>query len=140
MDGFIFRCAQQGSGGRGWVAVGGSSVEGPKVSVLGWEGLGVLSRSGSPIAVVNRGWGWFGKGLWSRGSQHRQGDSATAGRVGSAWAGGASGTPGDNGTPGTAAVGPSRDSWCPFLVWREGKSPAWSGQEVRAAVQGLAVV
>lgn len=59
------------------------------------------------------------------------------GRVGSARAGGASRTPGDNGTLGTAAVSHSRDSRCPFLGWRGENNPAWAGQGVRAAVQGL---
>lgn len=140
MDGFIFSCAQQDSAGRGWAAVDGGSVEGPEVSVLGWGGLGVLSRSGSPIAVVNRGWGWFGKGLWGRGSQHRQGDQCYCwgerGQRGLVGPVGPLGTMGHWGQQLLASLGTAG-----ALFWSgEGENPAWAGQGVRAAVQGLAEV
>lgn len=51
----------------------GGSLEGPRGVTAGLGGTGGPGPlCGSPIAVVNRG--WFGKGLWGRGSQLRQGD------------------------------------------------------------------
>lgn len=74
MDLFL-AVAQQGSAGRGWAGLDGGSMKRPRgVSAGLGETAGPVPLCGSPIAVVNRGWGWFGKGLWGRGSQLRQGD------------------------------------------------------------------
>lgn len=137
MDLFL-AVAQQGSAGRGWAGLDGGSLEGPRGVSAGLGGTaGPVPLCGSPIAVVNRGWGWFGKGLWGRGSQLRQGDQCHCwgqrgqhGLVGPA-------VPWGQWDTGNSSCWPLWGQLCPFLVWRGENNPARAGQEVRAAVQGL---